>query len=112
MQRAGFALPVVDFETLTVRYDSMFGLMADLRAMGATNALVARSRKPLRRATLMRAAEIYAERFSDPDGRVRASFDVVWLSGWAPHESQQKPAERGSAQMRLEDALKAAKREL
>ena len=110
MQRAGFALPVVDFETLTVRYDSMFGLMADLRAMGATNALVARSRKPLRRATLMRAAEIYAERFSDPDGRVRASFDVVWLSGWAPHESQQKPAARGSAQMSLEEALKTKRK--
>ncbi|MCB1540880.1 MAG: methyltransferase domain-containing protein [Rhodoblastus sp.] len=111
MQRAGFALPVVDFETLTVRYDSMFGLMADLRAMGATNALVVRSRKPLRRATLMRAAQIYAERYGDPDGRVRASFDIVWLSGWAPHESQQKPAARGSAQMRLEDALKATRRQ-
>lgn len=111
MQRAGFALPVVDFETLTVRYDSMFGLMADLRAMGATNALLARSRKPLRRATLMRAAEIYAERFSDPDGRVRASFDIVWLSGWAPHESQQKPAARGSATMRLEEALKATRKD-
>lgn len=111
MQRAGFALPVVDFETLTVRYDSMFGLMADLRAMGATNALSSRARKPLRRATLMRAAEIYAERFSDPDGRVRASFDIVWLSGWAPHESQQKPAARGSAQMSLEEALKAGRKE-
>ena len=111
MQRAGFALPVVDFETLTVRYDSMFGLMADLRAMGATNALVVRSRKPLRRATLMRAAQIYADRYSDPDGRVRASFDIVWLSGWAPHESQQKPAARGSAQMSLEEALKATRRQ-
>ncbi len=111
MQRAGFALPVVDSETLTVRYDTMFGLMADLRAMGATNALVARSRKPLRRATLMRAAEIYRDRFSDPDGRVRASFDIVWLSGWAPHESQQKPAARGSAQMSLEAALKATKQD-
>ena len=107
LQRAGFALPVVDFETLTVRYDSMFGLMADLRAMGATNPLAARSRKLLKRATLMRAAEIYAERYSDPDGRVRASFDIVWLSGWAPHESQQKPARRGSATVSLADVLKA-----
>lgn len=107
LQRAGFALPVVDFETLTVRYDSMFGLMADLRAMGATNPLAARSRKLLKRATLMRAAEIYAERYSDPDGRVRASFDIVWLSGWAPHESQQKPAKRGSATVSLADVLKA-----
>ena len=88
----------------------MFGLMADLRAMGATNALVSRSRKPLRRATLMRAAEIYAERYRDPDGRVRASFDIVWLSGWAPHESQQKPAPRGSATISLEDALKATRK--
>lgn len=112
MQRAGFGLPVVDTETLTVRYDDMFRLMADLRAMGATNAVTTRSRKPLRRATLMRAAEIYAERYSDPDGRIRASFEFVWMSGWAPHESQQKPAKRGSAQVRLEDALKAAKREL
>ncbi|MFT4096882.1 MAG: methyltransferase domain-containing protein [Rhodoblastus sp.] len=110
MQRAGFALPVVDFETLTARYDSMFGLMADLRAMGATNALVSRARKPLRRATLMRAAEIYAERFSDPDGRVRASFDIVWLSGWAPHESQQKPAARGSGTVSLAEALKGARK--
>ncbi|MCB1535997.1 MAG: methyltransferase domain-containing protein [Rhodoblastus sp.] len=110
MQRAGFALPVVDYETLTVRYDSMFGLMADLRAMGATNALVSRARKPLRRGTLIRAAEIYAEGYSDPDGRVRASFDIVWLSGWAPHESQQKPAARGSAQMSLEEALKAGRK--
>ncbi|HMN71216.1 MAG TPA: methyltransferase domain-containing protein [Rhodoblastus sp.] len=110
LQRAGFALPVVDFETLTVRYDSMFGLMADLRAMGATNALVARSRKPLRRATLMRAAEIYAQRYGDPDGRVRASFDIVWLSGWAPHDSQQKPAARGSGQVSLADALKPVRK--
>jgi SAM-dependent methyltransferase len=107
MQRAGFALPVVDSEEITVRYDNMFGLMADLRAMGATNALADRSRKPLRRRTLMRAAEIYGERFRDPDGRVRATFDLLWLSGWAPHESQQKPLKPGSAQMRLADALKA-----
>ena len=105
MRRIGFALPVVDSEALTVRYDNMFRLMADLRAMGATNALVARSRKPLRRRTLMRAAEIYAERYSDPDGRIRASFDIIWLSGWAPHESQQKPLKPGSAQVRLADVL-------
>jgi SAM-dependent methyltransferase len=105
MRRTGFALPVVDCETLTVRYDHMFALMADLRAMGATNVLVARVRTPLRRRTLMRAAEIYAERYSDPDGRIRATFDLMWLSGWAPHESQQKPLKPGSAQMRLADAL-------
>jgi SAM-dependent methyltransferase len=106
LQRAGFALPVTDVDSFTLRYDSFFALCAELRAMGAANALVERSRRPLRRAVLMRAAAIYAERFSDPDGRVRATFELVWLSGWAPHESQQKPLAPGSAQMRLADALK------
>jgi SAM-dependent methyltransferase len=106
LQRTGFALPVTDVERLTVRYDSPFALMQDLRRMGATNALVERSRRPLRRATLMRMAQIYGERFADSDGRIRATFDVVWLSGWAPHESQQKPLRPGSAQRRLADALR------
>ncbi len=105
LQRAGFALPVTDVDRVVVRYGSPFTLMADLRRMGAGNILVERRRAPLRRATLLRAAEIYAERFSDPDGRVRASFEIVWLSGWAPHESQQKPLRPGSARMRLADAL-------
>ena len=105
LQRAGFALPVADVDRLTVRYASPFALMHDLRRMGATNPLVERRRKPLRRATLQRAAEIYAERYSDPDGRVRATFDIVWLSGWAPHESQQQPLRPGSARTRLADAL-------
>jgi SAM-dependent methyltransferase len=105
LQRAGFALPVTDVDTITVRYDHLFALMRDLRAMGATNVLVQRSRKPLRRATLLRAAEIYAEKYADADGRIRATFEFVWLSGWAPHESQQKPLKPGSAQMRLADAL-------
>ena len=107
MQRAGFALPVIDSDRLTVRYDNAFALMRDLRAMGATNVLVERRRMPLRRATLLRMAEIYAERFSDPDGRVRATFEIAWLSGWAPHESQQKPLKPGSAAQRLADALGA-----
>lgn len=106
LQRAGFALPVTDVDAFTLRYDSMFALCAELRAMGAANALTQRSRRPLRRDVLLRAAEIYAERFSDADGRVRASFELVWLSGWAPHESQQKPLAPGSAKMRLADALK------
>ena len=106
LQRAGFALPVSDIDSFTLRYDSLFALMADLRAMGATNVLAKRSSRPLRRDVLARAAQIYAERFSDPDGRVRASFEIVWLSGWAPHESQQQPAKPGSATMRLEDAMK------
>lgn len=105
LQRAGFALPVVDSETVTVRYADPFGLMRDLRAMGLTNALGERRRTPLRRDTLLRAAEIYATRFADPDGRVRATFELLWLSGWAPHESQQKPLRPGSAQARLADAL-------
>ena len=105
LQRAGFALPMTDTDRLTVRYDSAFALMHDLRRMGATNILVDRRRRPLRRATLMRMAEIYAERFADPDGRVRATFEIVWLSGWSPHPSQQQPLKPGSAAARLADAL-------
>jgi SAM-dependent methyltransferase len=105
LQRAGFALPVADIERVTVRYPTVFALMHDLRRMGATNALIERRRVPLRRATLMRMAEIYARRFADPDGRLRATFEIVWLSGWAPDPSQQKPLQPGSAKMRLADAL-------
>ncbi|BCH22748.1 SAM-dependent methyltransferase [Mesorhizobium sp. L-8-3] len=105
LQRAGFALPVADVEALTVRYESMFGLLRDLRAMGATSALIARSRKPATRRLFARAAEIYAERFSDPDGRVRATFALVWLSGWVPHASQQKPLQPGSAEVSLATVL-------
>lgn len=105
LQRAGFALPVVDVERIVVRYGDAFSLMRDLRAMGATNMLAERRRAPLRRATLFRMAQIYAERFADPDGRIRATFDIVWLSGWAPHESQQQPLRPGSAKARLADAL-------
>jgi SAM-dependent methyltransferase len=105
LQRAGFALPVTDVDRLCVRYDSVFALMHDLRRMAATNALVERRRAPLRRATLLRMAEIYGERFADPDGRLRATFEIVWLSGWAPHPSQQQPLRPGSAKARLADAL-------
>jgi SAM-dependent methyltransferase len=105
LQRAGFALPVADVERLGVRYESPFALMQDLRRMGAANALAQRRRTPLRRSTMLRMAEIYAERFSDPDGRVRATFDIVWLSGWKPHASQQQPLSPGSAKTRLADAL-------
>ncbi|WP_188079297.1 methyltransferase domain-containing protein [Xanthobacter oligotrophicus] len=107
LQRAGFALPVTDVDRVVVRYGSPFSLFSDLRRMGAANALLERRRVPLRRATLLRAAEIYGERFADPDGRVRATFEIVFLSGWAPHESQQKPLRPGSAKMRLADALGA-----
>jgi SAM-dependent methyltransferase len=105
LQRAGFALPVADVDRITVRYASPFRLLRDLRCMGAANPLVERRRVPLRRATLIRAMEVYAERFADSDGKVRASFDIVWLSGWSPHDSQQQPLRPGSAKQRLADAL-------
>ena len=105
LQRAGLALPVVDSDRLTVRYNSVFDLMRDLRRMGATNVLTERRRTPLRRATLRRMAEIYTARFANSDGRLRATFEIAWLSGWAPHEGQQKPLKPGSAVQRLADAL-------
>jgi SAM-dependent methyltransferase len=105
LQRAGFALPVVDSERLVVRYDSVLAFMRDLRRMGATNVLRERRRTPLKRTTLKRVTKLYAERFADSDGRLRASFEIIWLSGWAPHESQQKPLAPGSAAQRLADAL-------
>ena len=106
MQRAGLALPVTDVDRVVVRYDSAFSLMADLRRMGATNILIERRRTPTRRATMLRMAQIYGERFADADGRIRATFDVIWLSGWAPHESQPKPLRPGSAKASLEAAVK------
>jgi SAM-dependent methyltransferase len=108
LQRAGFALPVIDVDSLVVRYDNAFALMADLRLMGATNVMIERRRTPTRMATMLRMSEIYARRFSDPDGRIRATFDVIWLSGWAPHESQPKPLRPGSAKASLEAAVKRA----
>jgi SAM-dependent methyltransferase len=105
LQRAGLALPVTDVDRVTVRYGSPIALMHDLRRMGAANALIERQRRPLKRATLARMAEIYGERFSDADGRIRATFEIVWLSGWAPHASQQQPLRPGSARTRLGDAL-------
>lgn len=108
LQHVGLALPVIDRETTTVRYDNLIALMADLRAMGATNALAARSRQPLTRRILERAVEIYQERNGDHDGRVSAVFELIWLSGWAPDESQQKPLRPGSAKASLADALRKA----
>lgn len=105
MQRAGFALPVVDSDRVTVNYGNMLKLLADLRGMGETNALIERRRTPLRRTTLMRAAEIYSEKFGLPDGRIPATFEIVMLAGWSPHESQQKPLQPGSAKAKLADAL-------
>jgi len=105
LQRAGFALPVTDVDRLTVRYATPLALMHDLRRMGATNTLVERSRRPLKRSVLARMMESYGARFADADGRIRATFEIMWLSGWAPHESQQQPLKPGSAKTRLADAL-------
>ena len=107
LQRAGLALPVADVDRLTVRYDTALDLMRDLRAMGMSNPMAERSRRFLSRAVLMRAMELYAERHADPDGRVRATHDIVSLAGWKPHESQQKPLRPGSAKASLTEALNA-----
>ena len=110
LQRAGFALPVTDVDRVVVRYDNAFALMADLRRMGATNVLIERRRTPTRRTTLLRMAQIYTDRFADPDGRIRATFDVIWLSGWAPHQSQQQPLKPGSGKASLAEAVKRPRR--
>ncbi len=110
LQRAGFALPVADLDRVRVRYTHPLKLIADLKAMGETNALTDRARQPLSRAVLARACEIYAARFAEPDGRVVATFDIVTMTGWAPHPDQQKPLKPGSAKMRLADALGTTER--
>src|SRR5690606_38405875 len=104
LQRAGFALPAVDVDRITVRYPGLPALVRDLRAMGETSALAGAARH-VRRDVLARAAALYAERHADPDGRIRATFEIIHLTGWAPHDSQPKPARRGSATVRLADAL-------
>jgi SAM-dependent methyltransferase len=105
LQRAGFALPVADADTVTVTYADPLALVRELKAMGASNALAERRRAPMRRATFLRALELYGEQFSLPNGRVKATFEIVTLTGWVPHESQQKPLRPGSAAVRLADAL-------
>jgi SAM-dependent methyltransferase len=105
LQRAGFALPVADVDRVKVRYGHPIELLRDLRRMGETSVLLERSRKPMSRRVLSRAMEIYVERFAEADGRVPATFEIVAVTGWAPHENQQKPLRPGSAKMRLADAL-------
>jgi SAM-dependent methyltransferase len=107
LQRAGFALPVADTDRVTVRYSNALELIRDVRAMGESNVLHDRARKPLGRAVLARAAELYQQRHAGPNGRVSATFDIVSLTGWAPHPDQQQPLRPGSAKMRLADALHA-----
>lgn len=106
LQRAGLALPVTDSEKLTIRYGGFFALAADWRAMASSASLLRRpGTPPLTRAVLFRAAQLYAERYADADERLRATMEIVWMSGWAPHESQQKPMKPGSAKAKLADAL-------
>ena len=110
LQRAGFALPVADVDTVNVLYDHPLKLMADLRAMGETNILFDRPRAALSRRVLNRMSELYFERFAGADGRIRATFEIITLTGWAPHPGQQQPLQPGSAKMRLADALGGAER--
>lgn len=105
LQRAGLALPVADVETHVVRYASPLALMADIKAMGAANPLKDRPKKPASRALLAAASAAYEARDADPDGRIRATLEIIWLAGWAPHESQQKPLRPGSAKVSLKDVL-------
>lgn len=105
LQRAGFALPVVDSDTVTATYATPLDLMRDIKGMGASNSLASRRRVPTTRGLLLRAAEVYAERFALPNGRIPATFEIITLTAWAPHESQPKPLAPGSAKMRLSDVL-------
>ncbi|WP_417450453.1 methyltransferase domain-containing protein [Kordiimonas sp.] len=109
LQRAGFALPVTDMDTITVTYEHPLKLLQDLRGMGEANAMTTRSRNFLRRDVLMRACERYTAKYAGPDGRIPATFQVLYMTGWHPHESQQKPLKPGSGKMNLGDALKAGK---
>ena len=110
LQRAGFALPVVDTDKAVVRYRDPLKLLRDLRAMGETNVLVDRPARPLTREVLGRALQLYLERFADDEGRIPATFEILTVTGWTPHESQQKPLKPGSAKMRLADALGTVER--
>jgi len=112
LQRAGFALPVVDSDTVTVTYENPLALMREVKAMGASNMLMARRRTPVTRGLLLRAAEIYAERFTGANGRVPATFEILTLTAWAPDASQPQPLRPGSAKARLADALGVSERKL
>src|SRR5690554_5654994 len=105
LQRAGFALPVADVETHRVRYATPFALMAELKALGASNPLADRPRRFATRTLLAAAAQAYSDRDKDADGRIRATLEIIWIAGWAPHESQQKPLRPGSATISMKDVL-------
>ncbi len=106
LQRANFALPIVDSDVITVTYDSAFKLLHDLRNMGEGNAIAARDKTPLGKEFFMQVAQKYHEQFAGEDGRIEASFEVIFLLGWTPHESQQKPLPRGSTKHSLTEILK------
>jgi SAM-dependent methyltransferase len=108
LQRAGFALPVADSDIVCATYASPLALMQEIKAMGASNMLTERSRTPVTRSLLFRAAQIYQDRFGLPGGRVPATFEIATLTGWVPHESQQKPLRPGTAQVQLSDILKTS----
>jgi len=112
LQRAGFALPVVDSDIVTVTYEHAFKLMHDIRGMGEGNVIAARDKRYVGKAFFIEAAKHYAENFVEADGRIAASFEIIFLLGWAPHDSQQKPLKPGSAQSRLADVLKTEERKI
>ena len=112
MQRGGFTLPVIDSEKIIVTYDNIFKLMNDLRAMGESNAIIARTKSLSSKSLFAKISEIYQNNFSDADGKIQATFEVIFLLGWAPHESQQKPLRPGSAKNRMSDALKSTEEKL
>jgi len=112
LQRAGLALPVADALPLTVEYKDAWALMDDLRAMGETNALAQRLRQPSKRAVFERAADLYQNHFATAQGRITATFELIFLTGWAPDQNQPKPLRPGSAQQRLADALGATETKL
>lgn len=112
MQRAQFSLPVIDSEKITVTYENAFRLMDDVRKMAEGNALIERKKSFSSRSFFARVAQAYAARYSEPDGRVKATFEIIFLLGWAPHESQQKPLRPGTATNRLADALKSKEEKL
>lgn len=105
LQRAGFALPAVDSDILTVTYSDAYALMRDLRFMGESNVMAARNKAYAGRALFAETDRLYKEQFAEEDGRIRASFEIIFLIGWAPHDSQQKPLRPGSAEKSLSDVL-------
>jgi hypothetical protein len=112
LQRTGFALPVVDTDRLKVRYDNALAMIKDLKALGLSNALAERRRSMVTPGLMARVCAHYDNAFADPDNRVHATFQMIYLTGWSPHESQPKPLRPGSAKARLADALKVDERKL